>query len=74
MIETKDTGGGIAATVLPRIFDPFYSKRADGIEGTGLGLTICKAIVTRHGGTIRAETEAGHGATFTVTLPFAGEA
>ncbi len=73
-IEAKDTGGGIAAAVLPRIFDPFYSKRADGIEGTGLGLTICKAIVTRHGGSIRAETEAGHGATFTVTLPFAGEA
>ncbi len=73
-IEAQDTGGGIAAAVLPRIFDPFYSKRADGVEGTGLGLTICKAIVTRHGGAIRAETEAGHGATFTVTLPFAGEA
>jgi signal transduction histidine kinase/HAMP domain-containing protein len=73
-IEAQDTGGGINPTVLPRIFDPFFSKRADGIEGTGLGLTICKAIVTRHGGTIQAETEAGHGATFKVSLPFAGEA
>ena len=74
LIQAEDTGGGIDPTVLPRIFDPFFSKRADGIEGTGLGLTICKAIVTRHGGTIRAETEAGHGATFKVSLPFAGEA
>ena len=74
VIEAEDTGGGINPTVLPRIFDPFFSKRADGIEGTGLGLTICKAIVTRHGGTIQAETEAGHGATFNVSLPFAGEA
>ena len=74
LIEAQDTGGGISPTALPRIFDPFFSKRADGIEGTGLGLTICKAIVTRHGGTIQAETEAGHGATFKVSLPFAGEA
>ncbi len=74
VIETGDTGGGIDPAVLPRIFDPFFSKRADGIEGTGLGLTICKAIVTRHGGTIQAQTEAGHGATFKVNLPFAGEA
>ena len=74
LIEAEDTGGGIAPTALPRIFDPFFSKRADGVEGTGLGLTICKAIVTRHGGTIQAETVAGHGATFKVSLPFAGEA
>ena len=73
-IEARDTGGGINPAVLPRIFDPFFSKRADGVEGTGLGLTICKAIVTRHGGTIEAGTEAGRGATFKVTLPFAGEA
>ncbi len=73
-IEARDTGGGISPAVLPRIFDPFFSKRADGVEGTGLGLTICKAIVTRHGGTIGAETETGRGATFIVTLPFAGEA
>jgi signal transduction histidine kinase/HAMP domain-containing protein len=74
VIEASDTGGGINPAVLPRIFDPFFSKRADGVEGTGLGLTICKAIVTRYGGTIQAESEAGHGATFTVNLPFAGEA
>ncbi len=74
VIEAEDTGGGINPAVLPRIFDPFFSKRADGIEGTGLGLTICKAIVTRYGGTIKAASEAGHGATFTVNLPFAGEA
>ena len=74
VIEAQDTGGGIDPAALPRIFDPFFSKRADGVEGTGLGLTICKAIVTRHGGTIRAESETGHGATFTVNLPFAGEA
>jgi signal transduction histidine kinase/HAMP domain-containing protein len=74
VIEAADTGGGINPAALPRIFDPFFSKRADGVDGTGLGLTICKAIVTRYGGGIQAASEAGHGATFTVNLPFAGEA
>lgn len=67
-----DTGIGISAEALPHIFDPFYSKRADGVQGTGLGLTICKAIVTRYHGTIEARSELGQGAVFTLTFPFAG--
>jgi signal transduction histidine kinase len=67
-----DTGIGIAADALPSIFDPFYSKRADGVQGTGLGLTICKAIATRYQGTIAARSEPGHGAVFALTFPFAG--
>jgi PAS domain S-box-containing protein len=74
VIEAADTGRGVAPADLLRIFDPFFSKRADGVDGTGLGLTICKAIVTRHGGTIKAESKTGEGATFRVTLPYAGGA
>ena len=72
VMETSDTGVGIAPAHLAHIFDPFFSKRADGVDGTGLGLTICKAIVARHGGTIQADSKGGEGATFRVTMPFAG--
>jgi signal transduction histidine kinase len=68
-ITVVDNGSGIAADVLPHIFDPFYSRRADGQAGTGLGLTICKSIVERYGGTIAVESTPGAGTTFTITLP-----
>lgn len=68
-IEVIDNGSGIAPGVLPHIFDPFYSRRADGQAGTGLGLTICRSIIERYGGTIAVESKQGCGTTFTVTLP-----
>jgi PAS domain S-box-containing protein len=62
----SDTGRGIAAGELPRIFDPFYSTKKDGI---GLGLAIARTIVEAHSGRIWADDEGGRGATFRVTLP-----
>ena len=63
-----DTGKGIPAEVLPKIFEPFFSTK--GVEkGTGLGLAIVKHIITEHGGTVEAESEAGKGTTITVRLP-----
>lgn len=63
-----DTGVGIAKENLPRIFDPFWSRRADNVHGTGLGLSICREIVRQHKGTISVSTEAGRGARFTIVL------
>jgi signal transduction histidine kinase len=65
-LVVQDTGGGIEAADLERIFDPFYTTRP---EGTGLGLAICHGIVERHGGEITVESAPGAGATFTVELP-----
>ena len=71
-VSITDTGPGIAAGHLPRIFDRFY--RADDSRnrrtgGAGLGLAICKAIADAHGASIEASSEPGNGATFTVRLP-----
>jgi signal transduction histidine kinase len=52
---------------MPKIFDPFFSTKGVG-EGTGLGLTVSKAIVEQHGGEITVETSE-QGTTFTVKLP-----
>ena len=72
-ITVRDTGPGIAAEHLPLIFDRFYkgdaSRKAAG--GSGLGLSIVKEIVERHGGTIAARND--HGAVFEILLPSLGE-
>ncbi len=68
VIEVIDQGCGIPEEAQARIFDPFYSHRADGERGTGLGLTICKSIVERYGGTIAVSSVAGAGTTFRVQL------
>jgi signal transduction histidine kinase len=68
IIEVVDQGSGISEDTLSRIFDPFYSHRADGEPGTGLGLTICKSIVERYGGDIEVRSVLGEGTTFRVTL------
>ena len=70
-IELTDTGHGILPEHLAQVFAPFFTTKVSG-AGTGLGLAIVKGIVDSHGGTIRASSEAGKGATFTITLP-AGE-
>jgi two-component system phosphate regulon sensor histidine kinase PhoR len=73
VFTVRDTGDGIAAGDVDRIFERFYKSdrsRADG--GSGLGLSIAKHIVEAHGGVIRAESPGpGRGATFTFTLPVA---
>jgi PAS domain S-box-containing protein len=71
-VVVRDTGVGIPAAALPRVFDRFYRVRGAAtraIEGTGLGLSIVKSIVEAHGGTISAESEEGKGSTFTLSFP-----
>ncbi len=68
LIEVVDQGCGISEDALSRIFDPFYSRRADGEAWTGLGLTICQSIVARYGGRIEVHSRPGEGTTFRVAL------
>ena len=73
LFEVRDTGDGIAAEDLDRIFERFYKgDRSRATGGTGLGLSIVKHIVEAHGGSIQARSEGpGRGATFSFTLPVA---
>jgi signal transduction histidine kinase len=71
-IGVTDTGVGIAPDELPHVFQQFYrgaESRPPEKRGMGLGLTICREIISAHGGKIWVESEAGHGARFTFTLP-----
>jgi PAS domain S-box-containing protein len=76
-ISVSDTGTGIAADLLPLLFEPYY-KGKPGVatsshDGSlGLGLNICKIIVEAHGGQIGVESELRQGSTFFFTLPIAG--
>ncbi|MEN1941526.1 ATP-binding protein [Luteimonas sp. MJ174] len=67
-ISIADSGCGIPADALPRIFDPFYTSKPIG-RGTGLGLAIAYSIVSKHHGRIEVTSEAGVGSTFRVVLP-----
>lgn len=67
-IRVADTGQGIDSQNLGKIFDPFFTTKKEG-EGTGLGLAICNSIVEHNGGTMRVQSRAGLGTTFTVSLP-----
>jgi signal transduction histidine kinase len=64
-----DTGVGIDPHDRLRIFEPFFSRRADGVRGTGLGLSITKSIVENHGGTIEVDSEVGRGTRIALTFP-----
>jgi CheY-like chemotaxis protein/anti-sigma regulatory factor (Ser/Thr protein kinase) len=68
VVEIRDTGAGIAPLHLPRIFDPFFTTKPQGI-GTGLGLSVCRSIVSALGGEITVETTVGVGSAFKVALP-----
>ena len=77
VISVQDQGPGIPADAVPRLFEHFYRApmvevRSGSRAGLGLGLAICKAIVTAHGGRIEVESEIGRGSTFFVYLPLAG--
>lgn len=73
-IEIADTGVGMSADQIERIFDPFYSRRADGVAGTGLGLTIVRNFVARMGGDISVDSTPGEGTRFRIRLPLAESA
>jgi two-component system NtrC family sensor kinase len=66
LVEIDDTGEGMKSDVLPRIFEPFFSTRPGSM---GMGLSVCHAIVTSLGGTLRVESQPGVGTRVTVTLP-----
>jgi PAS domain S-box-containing protein len=69
-VAVSDTGPGINPDRLPRVFDPFFSTKK---EGMGLGLSIVRSVVQAHGGRIWAENNPGGGATFRFTLPTVSE-
>lgn len=70
-IQFKDTGCGIAKEHLDKLFEPFFTTKAVG-HGTGLGLSISHGIISQHGGTLSACSEAEKGTTFTIVLPLEG--
>lgn len=70
-LQVEDEGVGISPHNLARIFDPFFSQRADGKKGTGLGLTIVKSLVERHHGSIEVHSEVSKGTCFQILFPSA---
>jgi len=72
VLAVEDTGTGIPADELPRLFDRFHrveGARGRTHEGTGIGLALVQELVKLHGGTVGAESELGQGSIFTVTIP-----
>ena len=69
-VLVTDTGRGIPPDQIEHIFDPFFTTKVEG-QGTGLGLSIAYGIISKHGGTIAAESQVGRGSTFTIRLPAA---
>ena len=72
VLAVRDTGGGILAEELPRIFERFHrvaGTRGRTHEGTGIGLALVKQLVALHGGTVTVESEIGRGSCFVVRLP-----
>ncbi|MBS1212249.1 MAG: multi-sensor signal transduction histidine kinase [Proteobacteria bacterium] len=65
-VTLRDTGPGIAPTIMDRLFEPFVTDKAQGI---GLGLSLCRTIAEAHGGKISAQSARGQGACFKVSLP-----
>ena len=74
-LVVRDSGCGIPADKLPRIFDPFYTTKSgpdqSGKGGTGLGLSMCREAIEAHHGRIRVESTIGKGTAFTLKLPVA---
>ena len=75
-LTVRDTGTGIPAQDLPHLFERFYRvKGAHGrtFEGSGIGLALVQELSKLHGGTVRVESQEGHGSTFTVSVPLGSE-
>jgi signal transduction histidine kinase len=74
-LVVRDTGSGIPADKLPRIFEPYFTTKSGpdetGMGGTGLGLSSCRQIIESHRGRIRVESTLGKGTQFTIKLPVA---
>jgi signal transduction histidine kinase len=73
-ISVRDTGHGMPAETLRKIFDPYFTTKsadAQGQGGTGLGLSMAREVVEAHHGRIRVESGVGQGTTFTLKLPLA---
>jgi len=71
-VEMSDTGTGIAPEILPHIFEPFYTTKAE--KGTGLGLWVSFGIIQSHNGHISVKSRPDHGVTFTISLPVSAQA
>jgi signal transduction histidine kinase len=71
VVSVTDTGPGIPAEYLPKLFDWFWQAPGTKEKGSGLGLSIAKGVVQAHGGTIWAESRLGKGSSFLFTLPVA---
>ena len=73
VINVSDTGCGIQADMVDKIFEPFVSTKTQATQpdqkGTGLGLMVCKDIIEKHDGTIDVNSDPGAGTTFTIRLP-----
>jgi signal transduction histidine kinase len=69
-VQVADTGVGIPADLVSKIFDP-YEQAHRGRGGSGVGLTVVRGLVEAHGGRVWAESEEGRGSRFTFTLPIA---
>jgi signal transduction histidine kinase len=67
-VKFTDTGAGISEENQARIFEPFFTTKPTG-EGTGLGLSVCRNLITRHHGRITVNSRLGSGTTFSVYLP-----
>ena len=77
VVRVEDTGPGIEAKHLPRLFERFYRvdrSRSKDLGGTGLGLSIVKQLVEGMGGAVAVESVPGRGTTVAVTLPAEGSA
>jgi len=74
VLSVSDTGEGIHAADMKRIFEPFYTKKVMGRSGTGLGLAVVWGTVKDHNGYINVQSEEGKGSTFTLYFPVTREA